>query len=613
MTLDALDPATLSPAARPLVETDDGTPLDPRTAEDWRPWVSATATRWWLVGDPLVTWLETHGAAHGWTPDEDAGADERTDMGAFLRARGEAFEAAVLRLLGERHPVTVIAASGREARSLGAAVRTLDAMQAGAPLIAQAVLRNPETRTHGIADLLVRSDVLEALVPGTLAPGEADLPAPALGGPWHYRVVDVKYKGTSTLRDGAAKPWSNLHYMAQVWLYSEALGRLQGLVPAAAYLLGRGAPGGGCLDRLMRVDRDARDAAGRPLAERVAEAAAWVRRVRAEGAAWQVLPEPTLPELYPNLKAGHVYGWDGARRAIAEALEDLMLVPGVTAQLRTAAHAKGLSRWTDPAVTAASLEVRAEVAGTCDAALAANRSPVPVLVPPRIEGDAGGWRTPAPVECYVDFETVGDLDDDFTALPRRGGSGPRIFQVGCGRWVDGTWTFAQWTADRLTHDAERATLDAFVAHLDGLRREAGVGWEDVRLVCWSEYEPRTFATGPDAAARRHGDPAGWADLRWFDALGEVVRPAGVGVTGAWGLGLKALAKAMHRAGWLATTWAEGPGDGTAAELGAYWCEEQARRTGGTLRDLSTMDGIAAYNEVDCRTMAEVLAWLRRER
>jgi len=35
--------------------------------------------------------------------------------------------------------------------------------------------------------------------------------------------------------------------------------------------------------------------------------------------------------------------------------------------------------------------------------------------------------------------------------------------------------------------------------------------------------------------------------------------------------------------------------------------------GGILLDDSLMREVAAYNEVDCRTMAEVLEWLRANR
>jgi predicted RecB family nuclease len=50
-----------------------------------------------------------------------------------------------------------------------------------------------------------------------------------------------------------------------------------------------------------------------------------------------------------------------------------------------------------------------------------------------------------------------------------------------------------------------------------------------------------------------------------------------------------------------------------AMVGAWWCDAEAARSGGSKRDQSLMAEIGRYNEVDCRTMAEMLDWLRRER
>jgi len=53
--------------------------------------------------------------------------------------------------------------------------------------------------------------------------------------------------------------------------------------------------------------------------------------------------------------------------------------------------------------------------------------------------------------------------------------------------------------------------------------------------------------------------------------------------------------------------------GLGAMVGAWWCEAEAARTGVTLPGLSLMTEIGRYNEVDCRAMAELVAWLRANR
>src|ERR1700716_332406 len=102
------------------------------------------------------------------------------------------------------------------------------------------------------------------------------------------------------------------------------LGRGQGYVAPCGYVLGRGwrqgnaGRGDSCWERLARLPVEtyvrSREAA---IGDVVAEGAAWVRRVRREGAAWRVAPVPTVPELWPNMKNDRDHPWHAAKREIA--------------------------------------------------------------------------------------------------------------------------------------------------------------------------------------------------------------------------------------------------------------------------------------------------------
>ena len=65
-------------------------------------------------------------------------------------------------------------AEPHEARSTTKVKDTWSAMLRGVPFIASAVLHNPDNKTYGIADLLVRSDWLRHLV--SVNPYTADKP-----------------------------------------------------------------------------------------------------------------------------------------------------------------------------------------------------------------------------------------------------------------------------------------------------------------------------------------------------------------------------------------------------------------------------------------------------
>jgi hypothetical protein len=78
----------------------------------------------------------------------------------------------------------------------------------------------------------------------------------------------------------------------------------------------------------------------------------------------------------------------------------------------------------------------------------------------------------------------------------------------------------------------------------------------------------------------------------------------------WGFGLKAFAKALYGHGLIETSWGDSQVDGLGAMVGAWACDAEARERGVPMIELALMREIAEYNEVDCRVMMEILAYLR---
>ena len=384
----------------------------------------------------MVDWLAEYGAIHGFAPDEQrAGFEDAFDLGRFLRQQGRAFDRALDADLAARWEVRPVATRPDEARSLDAAVATWEAMRAGVPIIAGAVLRDPQLRTFGVADLLVRNDVLSELCADVFAGDPLELPVIGLSHGRHYRVVEVKFQTLELLRSGDLSAAAGEHdTLAQAWIYNQALGRLQGYTPPAAYIVGRGWKQGDergdlCWERLGRVRHDLLlRGRGIELRDLVHEASAWVRRVRTEGAEWRVLPIPSVPELWPNMKADSS-GWRDAKARIAKELADLTLLPRIGVNERVHAHAVGITRWDDQRLDAAVFGLSATETAVLKAVLAVNRDGGAPLRPARLrEGD---WRRRSPAEAYVDFEFLSDLADDFSTFPRKGGQA-LIFQIGCG-------------------------------------------------------------------------------------------------------------------------------------------------------------------------------------
>ncbi len=410
--------------------------------------------------DTLLDWLDIYGKDHGYMPDE---LDPETDMGLFLREKSSSFKAAVFRCLREKGLDCIDLSQWSDSTTLEeASLRTIQYMEAESEVIFRGTLIDEQNQIVCTPDFLVRSDVLSRF---------AD-EVPVVEGPVHYRIVDTRFGGLNFNADGETLGASGSmpSRKARLFLENRALGYAQGFEAPVAYLLGRtwsytsrGVKhrGGGCFGKLAGVDMQ--DSA---LAEQVDEALSWVQRVRAEGSTWQIFPQPSTPELWPNSGNRSDSPWHMAKVEIAHRLEDPNLLWQVGKEKRDAAVANGLLTFSDKRATAGDFGITgAKQAPILDAFLQMiRRTDGCKVLPERVGTDRETWGEPAAVEFYVDFETVSNLDDDFSAMPDAGGQ-PLVFMIGCGHMEEGKWTFKVFTTDLLNEECEAEVIDAWFAHM----------------------------------------------------------------------------------------------------------------------------------------------------
>ena len=625
-----------------LTRRDDGTNVPaPQSEDDWQEWANPGDIRNWMLDDPLIDWLQLYGGNLGYIPKEEVESyDGNLDFGKFVAERAAAFRAGILRLLAQRYETTTIARNRGDRKRLDRARESFAAMQRGVPIIHRPALRDAENRNYGSPDFLVRSDVLHELFPEDISVSEATTPAADLGGnPWHYRVVNVKYM---TLHLNAAGTElgnaGNAAHKAELYLLNRMLGRLQGYLPPASYALGRGWTrtqrrqtygGDSALERLGPVPQGGSIARGVPIADAVDRATEWVRRLRTEGKEWQLLPTPSVPELYPNMKnsgdgdlmtdrnggetapegddGASAELWIGAKQWLARDLKELTRLWRVGVAGREKAHSQGIYRWDDPRVTPEAVGVGGETNGPIlEQLLAVNTADGPPVRPGRIERERAEWQGTPAVEFYVDFEFCGDLNDDFTNLPQKGGQ-PLIFMIGCGHVENGAWSFASLVAHELSLAEEARIIAAWLEHMATVRGRLAPENRKPRVFHWSNAETNAFRSAGD----RHPGHA-WPELGWYDFLAKVMRAQPVVVRGALDFGLKSVAQAMHRHGLIETGWDDGnPVDGLGAMVGAWRCDAEARQKGVPMTALPLMTDIADYNEVDCKVMMEIVQYLRQ--
>ena len=275
------------------------------------------------------------------------------------------------------------------------------------------------------------------------------------------------------------------------------------------------------MDRLAPVGHNETTPRG-ALEAQAEEAAQWIRAVRTDGHMWSPLPEPTVSELRPNAKGEHG-AWASVVREIVAEGKDLTRLWWVSATRRDEANDAGLTSWADPAVTPAALGITGDTtAPTLQALLDVNRGVGPDVQPARVESRRDDWYVPDAVEFFVDYETVGDLDDDFSHMPQRGGQ-EMIFMIGCGHMENGEWQFECFVADSLTGESETAVIETWFKHMAAVTDRLG-GGEAPKVFHWSVHERSSLQSAISRAGTRHPDVAvGWRDPNWFDFMTAVVK------------------------------------------------------------------------------------------
>jgi len=601
-----------------ITKTVLGETINPSSKEEWDEWVSATRSRNYMLKNTLIDWLELYGKEKGYVYDYwQPGYDKRCEFTTFIMKQGVAFEEAIKNHISTLQPVVTISKGPSDVRSIDKANETFEAMKEGLPIIHQGVLRHPDTKTYGAPDFLIRSDILRELFPGDISEIEAADPASDLGGqPWHYIIVDAKFTTLHLTMDGEiGNSGSSPAYKAQLYTYARALERLQGYRLKQGFLLGRAWEQGSganssrvtsAMDRLGPLTFDA----GLGLA--VTEAETWVRRLRTDGAEWSATPVPTVEELWPNMSETSNFPWQAAKAQIARELSEITMLWQVGLPKRIAAHQQGLTSWQDLAVTASSVGVPGDRAAKLDAMLAVNRSGEgPALRPDHVTAGEEVWRKVPELEFYVDFETVSDLNDDFSNLPNKGGQ-PLIFMIGCGHLEHGDWVFKSFVVDRLTEAAEADIINAWIKHMAAVRNFWVTDNGKPNVFHWSPAELSFLETSYNSARRRHPEQR-WPELRWYDLLANVAREEPIVVRGSLGFGLKAIVNAMNAEGLIDVNWPNSSIDGLGAMAGAWWCDEEAVKDDANLADIPLMADIAAYNEIDCKAMMAIVNYLREHR
>lgn len=429
-------------------------------------WVSASKTKNYIMNDTCVDWLSMYYKTYGITGGRGVMTRRKSRNLAskltnsshlqLLFDGGNIFESKVYEeleyaygeeftLIFDENDYNIFSKErdlSEKSHFYSKYEETLEAMRNHVPIIAQAALMNHNNKTYGIADLVIRSDIISDLFTLHNDDEYVNIGAPAIGADnYHYRVIDCKWSTMLLCVDEETLRNNGLFkaYKSQVTVYTGALGHMQGYHPGYGYIMGKSwkigtskidwtpigetsiYKGYSAFDRLGIINYMERD---RSMLQLTKKAIKWYQRCSTQGMNWRYNDDkPSVVEMYPNMSA-KTMKFDSVKKKIAEKYSEITQLWYAGPRHREIAFSNGIFRLDDPNITPKLIGCTSSRARVMREILDINKKEETRLVlPTTILTNTNSWQTKNVKDYYVDFETINynlfkdprtqDIDNNF--------------------------------------------------------------------------------------------------------------------------------------------------------------------------------------------------------
>ena len=486
----------------------------------------------------------------------------------------------------------------------------------GFPIIYQGVLHDPETKTYGSPDLIIRSDYIPKLISGdvTIDIPETENPSESSNVRYIYKIIDIKFNTLKLRADG--KHLLNVGRTkcnkGQIIIYNNILSKIQEYKNQYCYILGRGYQytksgisykDNSCFSMLGHIDTFKIDF---PYHEQIKKALEWNIDVKLNCNSWDIT-NPPRKELYPNMCNSYDMPYHNIKKQVADNLKEITLLWNVGTENRDHAHKNNIYRYDDPKLTANILKVNGKRNKTVQYMIDLLHSDKLMNKSKEnpIKNDYMLWKRKVPLEFYIDFETINNIVDDFSKLPE---IGCQIFVFMIGLYsvkidpISGSTTNTSYTfvaKDMKTTSEEQIFLDLYKTIEDECK-DANVSTNDINFYHWAPAEPSIF----NHILNRHSSIANQDFSINFCDVCNIFREEPILFKGIFNFSLKNIAKFLIEHSFIDKEYDYSDVScGLEAMILAYNYYKG-------IENSSVINNIIEYNKIDCIIIYKIIEFLR---
>ena len=596
---------------------------------NWNDMVSASSIRNYMNDDPCIDYYKEYNIVSiDSIPTKGIKIKLENNIHTkYILENGNKFEESVIEMIKKNHNVIQVG-THYDARNEDKYKETINIMKEGVNIIYQGVLHNYNDNTYGLPDLLVRSDYINKLMGyDIIAEDEMKIGSPKLNVPWHYKVIDIKCS-TIPLKNDLVSNTNMMAYKGQVYIYTEALNKILGTTMNTGFILGKRYEIEkqeiivNNMNKLGLILFDCE------LIMKVKKACNWIRDVRNDGIKWTLNPIPSRNELYPNMKNNKDDPYTNIKKQFAVLYNEITSIWNCSYEARQIAHSKGITSYKDIKLCAETMGFSdTKTSQTINKILDINRQTKNVIsnILPSNIYERENWMNNNSniLDSFLDYETI---------ITESGEQ--YIFMIGIGYEENKKWVYKNFIMEELTNINELAMFNKFDEYINTILNKNNK--EYIKFFHWS-YAELTFYS-----KFKNKNPLEKFNKNYtFYDLNKVFIMEPIVIKDCLSFSLKSVAKALHRYKLIESIWPEGEcSNGLNAMILALNYYNNINTNNINTNNINTnnintnnintnnintnnintnnininphiMNEIILYNEIDCKTMWEILHLIRK--
>lgn len=330
-------------------------------------WISASKLYNYINDEPLLDWLTLFGKNKGYKTDDEIEYQEYCETTElennklsfeefikknneynfmkYILEQGNKYEKHVYDILKNKYNEKIINVENdynfQKFEYDKKLDKTRNLILNNTPIIYQGLVCDPDTKTFGIPDLIVREDYLSDFI--NISKKEFNEEKKY----YNYYIIDIKFHTLEYKKDSnilIPNP-SQQQYISQMYLYTKGLRHLIhpsvincSLLEHQAYIIGRTWNfNNTCIGHIdFKLYSK--------LIDKIKKGLEWYKELKNKGNTWNPLNR-NIYELYPNMKNNKDNNWRKSKQIISEKLSEITMLWNCNIDIREKAHLNGIYSW----------------------------------------------------------------------------------------------------------------------------------------------------------------------------------------------------------------------------------------------------------------------------